>query len=72
MKIEFKKSNLQATINSSNSAEGLNRYKNAAEGGIVYWQKQKEESHPQADDNIQFFKDALHLCEAKLAVKASR
>jgi hypothetical protein len=70
MKIEFKNSNLQATINSLNSTEGLKRYKNAAEGGIVYWGKQKEESHPQADDNIQFFTDALHLCEAKLAVKA--
>lgn len=69
MKIEFKNSNLQSTINASNSIEGLKRYKNGAEGAIVYWEKQKVESHSQADDNIQFFKDALHLCEAKLAVK---
>jgi hypothetical protein len=69
MKIEFKNSNLLATINSSSSTEGLKRYKNASEGAIVYWEKQKEISHPLADDNIQFFKDALHLCEAKLAVK---
>jgi hypothetical protein len=70
MKIEFKNSNLQSTINASNCTDGLKRYKNGCEEAIVYWEKQKEESHPQADDNIQFFKDALHLCEAKLAVKA--
>jgi hypothetical protein len=69
MKIEFKKSNLQATINASNSIEGLKRYKNAAEGAIVYWEKQKNDKHPQSDDNIQFFKDALYLCNTKLQGK---
>lgn len=66
MKIEFKNSNLQSTINSSNSTEGLKRYKNAAEGAIAYWEKQKEESHTDADANIQFFKDALCLCNSKI------
>lgn len=69
MKIEFKNSNLQATINSLNSIEGLKRHKNAAEGAILYWEKKKKESHSNVDGHIQFFKDALHLCEAKLAVK---
>ena len=66
MKIEFKKSNLQSTINSTNIIEGLDRYKNAAAGAIQYWKKQKKENHPDADANIQFFKEALTLCETKL------
>lgn len=66
MKIEFQNSNLQATINTANSIEGLKRYKNAAQGAIEYWENQKVNNHPIADENIQFFKDALSLCETKL------
>jgi hypothetical protein len=66
MKIEFKNSNLQSTINSTNSTEGTNRYQNAAAGAIQYWEKQKEENNPDADVNIQFFKEALTLCKTKL------
>tara|TARA_R110002126_G_scaffold174495_3_gene323071 strand:- start:418 stop:633 length:216 start_codon:yes stop_codon:yes gene_type:complete len=69
MKIEFKNSNLQATINTVNSIEGLNRHKNAAQGAIVYWEKQKEEKQSNVDGHIQFFKDALHLCNTKLQGK---
>lgn len=71
MKIEFKNSNLQATINSVNNIDGLNRYKTASEGAIEYWKKQKEENHPDAGENILFFNDALTLCEAKLKGKTS-
>lgn len=69
MKIEFEKSNLQATIISSNCNDGLKRYKNGCEDAILYWEKQKEENFPNADQNIQFFKDALTLCKTKLQAK---
>lgn len=36
MIIDFKSSNLEATINNVNGIEGLNRYKNAAEGAIIH------------------------------------
>lgn len=41
MEIEFNKSNLQATINASNSIEGLIRYKKGSHGAIEYWENQK-------------------------------
>ena len=66
VKIEFKNSNLQATITSLNTNQGLKRYKNAAKGAISYWNKQKEKNITEAEDNIKFFTDALHLCESKL------
>ncbi|OCB77976.1 hypothetical protein [Flavobacterium crassostreae] len=69
MIIEFDKSNLQATINSSNTIEGLNRYKNGCEGAIIYWQKQEKESHPRAEENIRFFKQALDFCNTRARSK---
>ena len=66
MEIEFNKSNLQSTINASNSIEGLNIYKNGAKGAIEYWKDHKNKNHPQAEANIKFFTDAIELCEAKL------
>lgn len=66
MKIDFSTSNLKATINNVNDIEGLKRYKNAAEGGIIHWKKEKENNKPRADENIQFFTEALNLCNSKI------
>ena len=66
VKIEFKNSNLQSTITSLNTIEGLKRYKNAVNGAISCWNKEKDNNNPVAEDNIKFFTDALHLCESKL------
>jgi len=71
MIIDFKTSNLEVTINNVNDIEGLNRYKNAAEGAIIHWKKQKESNYPTADENIQFFTEALNLCNSKIK-KASK
>jgi len=66
MNIGFKTSNLKSTIVNVNDIEGLNRYKNAAEGAIIYWKKQKEANIPTADENIEFFTEALNLCNSKI------
>jgi len=71
MEIDFSTSNLKATINVVNNIEGLKRYKSAAEGAITYWNKEKGNKNPTADDNIQFFTEALNLCNAKIK-KASK
>lgn len=66
VKIEFKNSNLQSTITTLNTIEGLKRYKNASEGAIIHWKKQKEANIPTADENIEFFTEALNLCNSKI------
>lgn len=66
MKIDFNTSNLKATINNVNDIEGLKRYKIASEGAIAYWNEEKRNKNPTADDNLQFFTEALNLCDSKI------
>jgi hypothetical protein len=71
MEIDFKTSNLKATIITVNDIEALKRYKKASEGSIMYWNKEKDNNHPRADLNIEFFTQALNLCDEKI-LKASK
>lgn len=71
MKIDFSTSNLKATINVVNDIEGLKRYKRANEEAINHWNKEKGNKNPTANDNIQFFTEALNLCNSKIK-KASK
>lgn len=71
MIMDFNTSNLKATIVTVNDIEALKRYKIAAEGAIIHWNKEKVKKHPRADQNIQFFSEALNLCNSKLK-KASK
>lgn len=66
MIIDFNTSNLKATILGVNDIEGLKRYKNAAEGAIIFWNKEKENNVPKSDENIQFFTESLNLCNSKI------
>lgn len=66
MTIDFETSNLKATIVVVNDFEGLKRYKNSAEGAISHWKREKENNHPTAEENIQFFTEALNLCNSKI------
>lgn len=71
MEIDFKTSNLKATITTVTNIEALKRYKKASEGSIIHWKKEKDNNHPRADLNIQFFTEALNLCDDKI-LKASK
>jgi hypothetical protein len=66
MEIDFKTSNLKATLITVNDIDALKRYKRACEGSIIHWNKEKEKNHPRADLNIQFFTEALNLCDSKI------
>lgn len=66
MKIDFNKSNLKSTINNVNDIEGLKRYKIACEEAITYCNKEKGNKNPNSNDNIQFFTEALNLCNSKI------
>lgn len=66
MIIDFNTSNLKATILGVNDIEALKRYKNANEEAISHWNTQKENNHPRAEENIQFFNEALVLCNSKI------
>lgn len=66
MIIDFNTSNLKATILGVNDIEALKRYKNANEEAISHWNTQKENNNPRAEENIQFFSEALDLCNSKI------
>lgn len=65
--IKFEGSNLQYTINTVNDKEGLNRYRYHTELAVKHWQNEKLNEHPNADENIKFFNEALELINKKLS-----